>query len=262
MTAKRLADLSVEYLVKEDGQRMGVVLRWEDFLALQAMLPADPDLLAGLSEPELTVLADGMLSSRYQTRLDVLLQRNRNDELSPAEEQELSALLEHVDYMDLLKARARIDAGSTKKRTRVTVMSVVIPASMRIWVQDQDRGRCAYCLSPEELSTAKFEVDHIVPVSAGGVTERTDLCLCCPTCNRHKGSSQIAVDPEAGTLVSLYHPRRQEWSEHFEWSADRSEIVGLTPTGRATVAALKMNRPQIVHLRRLWAKLGYSPWVA
>jgi len=36
-------------------------------------------------------------------------------------------------------------------------------------------------------------------------------------------------------------------------------IVGLTPTGRATVTALNLNNPYIVPARRLWALAGWHP---
>jgi uncharacterized protein YnzC (UPF0291/DUF896 family) len=103
---KTLVPPPLQYIVKEDGQRIGVVLGWEDYQALQAMCSTEGDLLIGLSEPELRALADGMLSSRYQERLNELLRRNREGELSAEEEQELDRLLEQVDYMNLLKARA------------------------------------------------------------------------------------------------------------------------------------------------------------
>ncbi|MCX6029063.1 MAG: hypothetical protein NT169_07140 [Chloroflexi bacterium] len=96
----------VEYLVREDGQRTGVVLRWEDYQTLRASVPSDPDILVNLSEPELQTLAEGMLSSRYQQRLDELLQRNREDTTDGAAERELDRLLEYVDHMNVLKARA------------------------------------------------------------------------------------------------------------------------------------------------------------
>jgi len=96
----------VEYLVREDGQRTGVVLRWDDYQALCANFPADPDKLVGLGDLELRALAEGMLSSRYQQRLDELLQHNREAEMSDAEECELDRLLEYIDHMNVLKARA------------------------------------------------------------------------------------------------------------------------------------------------------------
>jgi len=36
-------------------------------------------------------------------------------------------------------------------------------------------------------------------------------------------------------------------------------IVGLTPTGRATVNAIRINRPELVNARRLWIQIGNHP---
>jgi hypothetical protein len=96
----------VEYIVTEDGQRTAVVMRWEDYQALQAMLPSDPEALAGLSEAELQALAEGMLSPAHQEHLADLLQRNRETGLSEEERRELDRLLDQVDQMNVLKARA------------------------------------------------------------------------------------------------------------------------------------------------------------
>ena len=103
---KTLGTFPVQYLVREDGQRTGVVLRWEDYQAIQSAFSTDSDLLVGVSRPELMGLAEGILSSRHQERLDELLQRNREGELSADEERELDHLLERADYMNMLKARA------------------------------------------------------------------------------------------------------------------------------------------------------------
>jgi hypothetical protein len=96
----------VRYLVEEDGRRVGVVLEWEDYQDLRDALEADPDLLLGLNEAELQALAEGMLSSPFKERLDDLLERNREEGLSPREERELDHLLEYIDSMNVLKARA------------------------------------------------------------------------------------------------------------------------------------------------------------
>jgi hypothetical protein len=66
-----------------------------------------PDVLMNLSGPELQALAEGMLSPPHQQRLGELLQRNRAGTMSSAEETELDRLLEHVDHMNVLKARAK-----------------------------------------------------------------------------------------------------------------------------------------------------------
>jgi len=85
------------------------------------------------------------------------------------------------------------------------------------------------------------------------------ICLSCPACNRRKSARQSAPDPDTGRSVPLFHPRQQDWAMHFAWSEDATRIIGLTPTGRAMVEALQINRPQMVHLRRLWLRMGKHP---
>jgi hypothetical protein len=96
----------IRYLVEESGRRVGVVLSLEDYHELCASQPHDPELLVGLSDAELEVLADSMLVPRQQDRLSHLLQLNREGGLSAEEEQELDRLLEQIDQMNVLKARA------------------------------------------------------------------------------------------------------------------------------------------------------------
>lgn len=68
-----------------------------------------------------------------------------------------------------------------------------------------------------------------------------------------------ARDPITRRLVRLFNPRLQEWKAHFRWNEDATEIIGLTPCGRATVAALELNRPEIVGARWLWVQVGWWP---
>jgi hypothetical protein len=53
------------------------------------------------------------------------------------------------------------------------------------------------------------------------------------------------------------NPRTQVWAEHFRWEGER--VVGLTPMGRATVAALALNRPMILAIRQEEAIRGRHP---
>lgn len=41
--------------------------------------------------------------------------------------------------------------------------------------------------------------------------------------------------------------------------ADATEIVGLTGTGKITISALRMNRPQLLRIRRMWVKMNEHP---
>lgn len=118
------------------------------------------------------------------------------------------------------------------------------------------QGRCAYCLSPEQLIGVAFEVDHVVPRSAKGRTQLDNLCLSSPARNRHKAMRLTARDPLSGRAVRLFHPHHDVWSHHFAWSSDGTHIAGLTPTGRATAEALRFNRPAMILLRRYWRATG------
>jgi hypothetical protein len=57
----------------------------------------------------------------------------------------------------------------------------------------------------------------------------------------------------------LYHPRQRTRTEHFAWNEDYSRVIGLTPTGRATVETLHLNRPGVVNLRRVLFFVGMHP---
>lgn len=134
-----------------------------------------------------------------------------------------------------------------------------IPPALRQVVAERSRHRCSYCLTPEDIVGAQFTIDHIIPESLGGATTPDNLCLACWSCNLIKHDRIAALDPETDVMVRLFHPRTQDWSKHFVWQADGLLIVGLTPTGRATVNALKLNRAPLVNARRLWIEAGWHP---
>ena len=68
----------------------------------------------------------------------------------------------------------------------------------------------------------------------------------------------VAIDPQTQETVSLFHPREENWSEHFLLN-DEFEFEGLSPSGRATISALGMNRPAIVSIRKELHFLGRFP---
>jgi 5-methylcytosine-specific restriction endonuclease McrA len=138
-------------------------------------------------------------------------------------------------------------------------VSVYISVDLRRQIRAQFGNHCAYCRTSEALSVAIFEFEHIVPLSTGGATVLENLCLSCPTCNRWKANRTTAAEPETRQIVPLFHPRQNNWMDHFAWSEDSTTILGLTPTGRATISMFRMNRPQLVRLRRMWAVMGEHP---
>ncbi|MBW4443685.1 MAG: HNH endonuclease [Plectolyngbya sp. WJT66-NPBG17] len=118
---------------------------------------------------------------------------------------------------------------------------------------------CAYCKTAEALTATTFEIEHINPRALGGETVFENLCLACPFCNRHKATRQTAIDPLTQEEFPLFHPHQEDWAEHFTWSEQSDEILGLTEIGRATITALKMNREALVKVRRLWIQLDEHP---
>src|SRR4051812_25902994 len=138
-------------------------------------------------------------------------------------------------------------------------MSTYVPAALRRRVRARFVDRCAYCLTAEALIAAIFEIEHIIPRSAGGETVFDNLCLACPTCNRFKADRQVVRDGATGKDVLLFQPQSDAWNDHFSWSKDGTEIIPLTPTGRATIVALRMNRPQLLRVRRMWVSMGQHP---
>jgi hypothetical protein len=118
---------------------------------------------------------------------------------------------------------------------------------------------CAYCHSPEFLSNAIFEFDHIVPEASGGVSTFENLCFCCPKCNSYKREALEGLDPKTDKMTRLFHPHTDVWREHFRWEDDKATLIGKTDVGRATIQRLKLNAPERVALRQVWVEFKRFP---
>jgi hypothetical protein len=94
-------------------------------------------------------------------------------------------------------------------------------------------------------------------VLVGGPTVLENLALACVSCSLRKEACRSGRDPKTGRTVGLFHPRRQVWARHFRWEG--VSVVGLTPTGRATVERLLMNQPLILNIRLEEALRGRHP---
>jgi hypothetical protein len=138
-------------------------------------------------------------------------------------------------------------------------LSIYIPESLKIQVEQTDRQRCCYCLTSEANSGIPMTYDHILPRSKGGDTSFQNLCLACRTCNEFKSDITQTSDPLTGEPVPLFNPRLQNWTEHFAWNLDSTKVEGLTAIGRATTVALRMNNAVIVAARWRWAISGWHP---
>lgn len=134
-----------------------------------------------------------------------------------------------------------------------------IAPALRKLVADRARHCCCYCLTQEEIVGIQFTVDHVVAESLGGQTTADNLCLACWDCNLIKNNRIAALDPDTGMRVALFHPNQQRWEEHFVWVEQGALLVGVTANGRATIEALRLNRPLLVQARKRWISAGWHP---
>lgn len=121
-------------------------------------------------------------------------------------------------------------------------------ANVRRLVRRRADNRCEYCRLPQHAVDLTFHVEHVTARQHGGSDDPDNLCLACDRCNLHKGPNLTAIDPVSGSIVPLFHPRRDDWAEHFELRGPR--IVGKTPVGRATALLMQMNSPRRRELRQ------------
>ncbi|HEY3455726.1 MAG TPA: HNH endonuclease signature motif containing protein [Bryobacteraceae bacterium] len=108
------------------------------------------------------------------------------------------------------------------------------------------------------LFRRQFHIEHIIAKQHGGKTQQDNLALACWYCNLKKGPNLTGIDPDSGTVVALFHPRNDRWSDHFALTVATGnpsalDVKGLTPTGRATVHVLGINEKMRCILRyELW----------
>ena len=129
---------------------------------------------------------------------------------------------------------------------------------IRDLVERRARDACEYCLLPQSISIVPHQVDHIIGRQHRGSDNDDNLCLCCIRCNLKKGPNIASVDPLTETIIALYHPRVQQWREHFEIVAN-GFISGLSAQGRATVTLLDMNEDDRLRLRVQLIQRGQYP---
>jgi hypothetical protein len=110
-------------------------------------------------------------------------------------------------------------------------MSDDISVALRMLVSERAAGRCEYCLLHDEDSFTLHQIDHIISRKHGGDTSPDNLALACVRCNAWKGSDIATFGLEPGRIVSLFHPRRDLWHDHFR--LEDGVIIPLTDVGAA-----------------------------
>ena len=125
----------------------------------------------------------------------------------------------------------------------------MIGAALRRLVRNRADRRCEYCSTRQgDEPFVTYRVEHVIARQHRGKTEESNLALSRSHCNLHKGPNLAGIDPGAGKIEPLFHPRLQIWTEHFAFVG--LEIIGITPIGRATVEVLAMNAIDRIELRQ------------
>ena len=120
-------------------------------------------------------------------------------------------------------------------------------AATRNLVRQRADERCEYCKLRQVYCELRHHIEHIIAKQHGGADDDENLALACHRCNLHKGPNLTGIDPQTRQVVPLFHPRRQQWIEHF--AINGVHIVGLSAVGRATVQVLDLNDARRLELR-------------
>ncbi|MDE6903330.1 MAG: HNH endonuclease [Lachnospiraceae bacterium] len=99
---------------------------------------------------------------------------------------------EHFDVvMDIENLNKFVTYLSEKIKFRKSVAGqrALMTSRLRQSIKERDNFTCKYCgVSVEKEPHLLLEIDHIVPVSKGGMTTEDNLQTLCWKCNRSKGS--------------------------------------------------------------------------
>lgn len=79
-----------------------------------------------------------------------------------------------------------------KFKKSIKKQRILMTSTLRKQILDRDKYTCQYCgLSSQEEPNLLLEIDHIIPISKGGITITDNLQTLCWRCNRKKGSKII-----------------------------------------------------------------------
>ena len=121
-------------------------------------------------------------------------------------------------------------------------------AATKRLVRQRANNRCEYCgLHQDQSPLATLQIEHVTPRKHGGGDELENLALACIDCNLAKSSNIAGRDPETNELTPLFHPRIDQWDDHF--SFDGIYVLGRTSVGRTTIYVLNMNSTDQLELR-------------
>ena len=134
-----------------------------------------------------------------------------------------------------------------------------IPVSIERELSKLAKGCCEYCKCLEMYMPNDLNTEHIIPITLEGGNLLKNLAKACFKCNILKHTAITALDPITNQTVPLFHPRKDNWDDHFQWSKDLLKIEGISSTGRTTIILLQTNRQSLINLRSVLIGKGHPP---
>ena len=98
-----------------------------------------------------------------------------------------------------------------------------------------------------------------MPQASAGGDKPENLALCCKSCNMRKGDHISGIDPASREETLLFNPRKDAWSEHFDFDSGSFQLLGRTPIGRATIDLLRINTSYQIEARKYWVEADLYP---
>lgn len=120
-------------------------------------------------------------------------------------------------------------------------------ARLRQLIRQRAKNGCEYYGLRQEQEPLAFHIEHITPRQHGGKDTAENLALACHHCNLQKGTNLSGLDPKTGKLTRLFHPRLDDWDEHF--TNREGAVIGLSAIDRTTATLLRMNEDGRLQLR-------------
>lgn len=104
------------------------------------------------------------------------------------------------NYLEREHLRATNQRGASRRRARLLAV-LVDDIDPRV-VFERDKGVCGICLTPVDPSS-RWEVDHIMPISKGGLHAYVNVQLAHRKCNRSKSARLPTGQPSLFQVIAI-----------------------------------------------------------
>ncbi len=109
------------------------------------------------------------------------------DNFLPNHRLKLERLIGATELLDLSELAEFIEVAALERQGHEDLTAARrVPDSVRAAVMVRDGGRCRNCFSATNL-----QIDHIVPLSKGGLSDESNLQTLCRRCNRRKSKRLV-----------------------------------------------------------------------